>query len=587
MVSLAQNSSRRGGLALLAPVILALVLAACGESDHNKIPLATIGDETITLGQFERKMNSMNPNNLPADINTDSGKRDFLDAMINKRVMEKKGRELGYGEDEGTQKTLNLIEENMALRLMKSELVKDSREITEDEMKAYYKNFCRILLISYMVFDTEEEAQKARNLVTGGEMWADVAGRLDAGDPGPSGNWTANLRYGTVPDDVEKTAFELKPHELSQPIENPAGYFLIRLEGEVPDTKVPSYDQMKDKIRQSVHNQALSLRSKAFAKEVFAKHNFKLNEDALKILFDSLPKDQPLLPVPPKEEWPNLDIERGDMGKVLMSWDDESWDLRRFYDYYKALAWLGRPRRDKRLGGLRNFVTQIASKAIMPVEARERGYFDRPEVQDEVRARRQQLIITKIHNDLISPDVKVTDEQYQKYWDEHKQEYQKPPFREGVVVVNHDEAKVRAARKEATKNGDWSDLVEKYGEEGLMPKDNGAHCGPVAEININPRTPLLWQQSEIGEICDPMQLRDGTWGIGRLDVIHPPQKVELKDVFASVRAKLQSEVSEQIFQEKVGAWRKEYDVKTYPKNLAKADLKVQSGQTDAPAEGTS
>ncbi len=270
-----------------------------------------------------------------------------------------------------------------------------------------------------------------------------------------------------------------------------------------------------------------------------------------------------------------------------MSWDDESWDLRRFYDYYKALAWLGRPRRDKRLGGLRNFVEQIASKAIMPVEARTRGYFDRPEVQDEMRARRQQIIITKIHNELISPDVKVTDEQYQKYWDEHKQEYQKPPLREGVVIVNHDEAKVRAARKEATKMGDWSDLAEKYGEEGLMPEEKGAHFGPVAQININPRTPLLWQQSEIGEICDPMQLKDGTWGIGRLDLIHPSQKVELKDVFASVRAKLQSEASEKIFQEKVGAWRKEYDVKTYPKNLAKADLKVQSAQTDTSAEGTS
>ncbi len=239
MVSLAQNTSRRGGLVLLAPVILALVLAACGESDHNKIPLATIGDDTITLGQFERKVNSMNPSSLPVDINTDSGKRDFLDAMINKRVMERKGKELGYGEEESTQKTLKLIEENMALRLMKSDLVKDSHEITEDEMKAYYKNFCRILLISYMVFDTEEDAQKARNLVTGGERWSDVASRLDAGDPGPSGDWTASLRYGTVPDDVEKTAFALKSHELSQPIENAAGYFLIRLEGEAQDQKAP------------------------------------------------------------------------------------------------------------------------------------------------------------------------------------------------------------------------------------------------------------------------------------------------------------------------------------------------------------
>ena len=587
MVSLALHTPRRSGLALLAAILVPLVLSACGESDHDKIPLATIGDDTITLGQFERKVDSMNPQYLPANINTDEGKRDFLDAMINKRVMERKGTELGYGQDENTKKTLGLVQENMALRLMKSELVKDSREITEDEMQAYYKNFCRVLLISYMVFDTEKDAEAARNLVLGGEKWSDVAGRLDAGDPGPSGDWTANLRYGTVPDDVEKAAFALKQHELSQPIQNAAGYFLIRLEGETKDEKALPYDQMKDKIRQSVHDQALNLKSMTFAKEVFAKHNFKMNEDTLKILFDALPKDKPLLPVPPKEEWTDLNIKPGDMAKVLMTWDDESWDLRRFYDYYKALAWLGRPRRDKRLGGLRTFVKQIATKALMPVEARERGYYDRPEVQDEVRARRQQLIITKLHNELISPDVKPTDEQYQKYFEDHKQEFQKPPFREGVVLVNFDEAKIRAARKEATKDGDWSDLVAKYGEEDLMPKDKGAHFGPVAQVNVNPRTPLLWQQSKVGEICDPTQLRDGTWGIGRLDVIHPGEEVGLKDVFASVRAKVQAQISEKIFKEKVGAWRKEYDVKSYPENLKKAVLKVPSANSDAQKAETS
>ncbi|HKI83343.1 MAG TPA: peptidyl-prolyl cis-trans isomerase [Candidatus Krumholzibacteria bacterium] len=587
MVSLVSHTSRRGRLALFLPIFLALFLAACGSTDHEKIPLAKIGDDTITLAQFERKVDSMNPKYLPDDIMTKQGKLDYLDAMINKRVMERKGDELGYAEDPSMKQTLELIRQNAAMRLMKSELVKDTSEVTPEEMQAYYKNFCRVLLISYMVFDTEEEAEKARNLVLGGERWADVAGRMDSGDPGPSGDWTASLRYGTVPDDVEQAAFELKPHELSQPIHNAAGYFLIRLEGETKDQKVLPFDQMKDKIRQSVHDQAMNLATIKFNEEVLSKHNFKLNEDVLTILYHALPKDKPVLPVPPKEEWPDLNIQPGDMNKVLMSWDGDSWDLRRFYDYYKATAWLGRPRRDKRLGGLRSFVTQIASKAIMPIEAKERGFYDRPEINDLVRSRKQQMIVTKLHHDLISPDVKPTDEQYQKYWDEHKEEYQKPPFHEGVVLVNHDEAKIRSARKEATKQGDWSDLVEKYGEESLMPKDKGAHFGPVAQVNINPRTPLLWQQKEIGEICDPMQLSDGTWGIGRLDKIQPAQEVALKDVFANVRQKVEAEVSEQIFQEKVGAWRKEYGVKTFPENLKQAVLKPKTASGAASGEEVS
>jgi len=515
---------------------------------------------------------------------TKQGKLDFLDAMINRRVMERKGEELGYAENPGMKQTLELIRANAAMRLMRLELVKGKSEITPEEMRAYYKNFCRILRISYMVFDTKEEAEKARNLVLGGEMWENVAAGMESGDPGPGGNWTASLRYGTVPDDVEQAAFALKPHELSQPIRNAAGYFLIRLDGEEKDDKVLPFDQMKDKIRQSVHDQALNLASMKFNDEVLDKHKFKLNEDVLKILFDALPMDKPLLPVPPKEEWPDLKIKPGDMNKVLMSWDTDSWDLRRYYDYYKATAWLGRPRRDKRLGGLRSSLIDIASKAIMPIEAKERGYYDRPKVNDLVRVRKQQMIVNKLHEDLISPDVKPTDEQYQNYWEEHKKEFQKPPSHEGVVIVNHDEAKIRAARKEATKTGDWSDLVEKYGEASLMPKDQGAHCGPFTEANSDPRTPLLWQQKEVGEICDPMQLSDGTWGIGRLDKIRPAEDVSFKDAFAQVRAKVESQVSEKIFQEKVGAWRKEYGVETFPENLKKAVLKPQTAEGAASKE---
>jgi len=344
---------------------------------------------------------------------------------------------------------------------------------------------------------------------------------------------------------------------------------------------------MKDKIRQSVHDQALNLAAMKFNDEVLKKHNFKLNEDVLKILFDALPEDKPLIPTPPKDEWPDLNIKPGDMNKVLMSWDADSWDLRRYYDFYKATAWLGRPRRDKRLGGLRSSLIQIASRAIMPIEAKERGYEDRTEVKDLVRFREQQMIVNKIHDDLISPDVKPTDEQCQKYWEEHKQEYQIPARHEGVVVVNHDEAKIRAARKEATKKGDWSDLVEKYGEESLMPRDLGAHCGPASETNSSPRTPLIWQQKEIGEICDPMQLSDGTWGIGRLDKIIPAKDVSLQDAFTNVRAKVESEVSEKVFQEKVGAWRKEYGVKTFPENLKKAVLKPKTASGAEPAEKVS
>jgi foldase protein PrsA len=588
MGSLKQYSSRGGQAALLLSAVVLLVLSACGKKDTSKLPLAKIGDEVITLGQFEDKANSMDPSKLPRDIDAQSGKLDLLNAMINKKVMLAKGKQLGYGQDEQTKESLKSLEDYAAVSLMKSDLVKELGEITEDQIQAYYNNLQRVLEISYMLFDHEEEALKARKLVLGQEKWATVAARMKAGDPGPSGNWTASLRYGTVPDDVEKAAFSLSVGQVSEPIENVSGYFLIRLEGERKDTAVPPLEKMRNKVKKSIRDQQITLKTADFVLQVLAKHHFKLNEESLQIVYDALPKDKELVPVPPKAEWPSLEIAPTDMDRVLMSWDEDSWDLRRFYDYYDATSWLGRPRRERRLGGLRRFIKQIAIDRLMPVEARARGYYDRPEVKDQMKERMEEVIVYKIHSDLIVPDVKVTNDDLNQYWEKHKAEYQKPEMHEGSVIVNHDEAAIQAAYKEAMAHGDWEKLVKRHGEPKLMPQGGNTHYGPAGKESTDVLSPLVWQQKNVGEICKPMQLKGGIWGIGRLDAVHPPQEVKLADVTAAVRKKAEDEQAEKIFQQKVGAWRDEMKVQTFPENLAKAHLDVSPAtKTEAPATATS
>ncbi len=570
-------------------VSLLVLLAACGGKDKSKIPVAKVGDHTITLDYFERKMNSMKPETLPPDIATLEGKKKLLETMIDKEVMAIKAEQLGYGEDQAIGDAMQKIAEFQAVKLMKDDAIKDLTFVSNEEAQEYYQNLKRVLQISFMLFDHREEAEEARKLVMGGEKWTDVATRFNAGDPGPTGNWTMQLHYGTIVDDVEKPIFALQVGEVSQPIESVYGYFLIRLDGETVDRRVPAFEDLQDKIVKSIFDRNVALKQVELINEVLDKYHFQLDEDALQIAYDGLPPDKDLVPVPPKEEWGHLDIKPADMDKLLMSWDgangeeDEVWTLKRFYDYYDATPWLGRPRRESRLGGLRRHLKEIAIRQLMPIEARARGYFDRPEVLDEVRERRQQAMVSQLHKELISDNVKPTEQDIDEYWAQNKEEYKEPVTHEGVVLVSADSAAVAKAYRLAKQGKAWADLVKRFADAKAMPKGDDGHFGPVGEKNTAIYTRLLWAQQNEGEICEPMHLSNGLWGFGRLDVIHPERQPELSEVALRVKKAVEAELSERLFQQKMKEWRSEIPVETFPKNLEKAVYQPARPAGAAPA----
>ena len=99
--------------ALLRSLVVLTVLAAfagCSKKDKSEIAVAKVNDTVISLEYFERKMNTIPPEELPADIAVQSGREELLETMIKKEVMVLKAMELGLDEDG----TVNEQAENIA-----------------------------------------------------------------------------------------------------------------------------------------------------------------------------------------------------------------------------------------------------------------------------------------------------------------------------------------------------------------------------------------------------------------------------------------------------------------------------------------
>lgn len=555
----------------LALVALVLVAAStgCGKRDKSEIVVAEVGPRKIMLDYFERKMNTMDPQFVPSDIDTQEGREKLLDVMINKEVMALKAEELGMAADGQADQQAEQVAMFTAVSRMRAEVTASAQNPTETEILDYYEKLPRKLTVSYMLFDHEQQAVEARKLVEGGELWRSVAERLQAGDPGPSKDYTLVMRYGTVADDVEAAVFDLPIGTVSQPLDSIYGWFLIRVD-DITLERVQPLDTLRDKIRESVIKQNSALAVKKFIEEVFDEYEFFLDEEVVQLVFDALPEDVPLSPPPSPSDLEPLQVRPADLDRVLMSYRGEVWTVRRFADFYDQSSPFGRPRRERRLGNLRRFLKEQAVRDLMPVAARDRGFMEDPEVQDEFKMRREQAIVTRLHSELIANEVKVSPEEVDAFWADHAHEYFRPEAREVLAVIASSESDAMSAALDAQGGVPWPEIVEKY----CIPSDVKNQGGAVTGLAIDSPSPLAehaFRLEKEGDLAMPVEIGPDQWLVMRLVKITPEQEPQLEEMRVAVGRRVQSIKEEELFQQKVAEWRSAYPVKVHGAQLMKAE----------------
>lgn len=537
-----------------------LLLSACGEKDKSEVVVATVGDHEVTLDYFERKMNSFPEEAAPVDFLTRAGREEFLDTIINKEVMAIKAEELGMDSDGEAGEAAQAMARLKAVEQMHADVVAPYQEPTEDELYEYYENFGRVLTVSYMLFDTVEEAEKARGLVVGGENWQDVAARLDAGDPGPTDDWVLEMRYGTIADDLEAKVFELPVGEVSEPLDSIYGYFLIRVDSQKMK-RLPPFEKMRESVRQSVIKQNSALAVNRFILDQFDAYGFEINEDVLQLVFDALPPDPPLSDPPSRDELSPLQLDPQDLDKVLMTYGDEVWTVRRYSDLYEQSSVFGRPRRENRVGGFRRALKEIAMRELMPVVAQDKGYMEDPLVRDEFKLRREQRMVRRLYEEVVAGTVKVTPEEVREYWENNREEFVKPERRKVKAVVAETEAEALQAQVAAQQGTPWEEIVEEYCIESRLKEQKG-DLGEITEEAEGPIEEQAFRMGGAGDVCYPFEVGPDQWAVVKVVEVTPRDEPTFEEVRLRIGRMIEADKEEVAFQERVAEWKKDIPIET-------------------------
>jgi foldase protein PrsA len=546
-----------------------LAFAACGKKDKSEIAVAQVEDTVITLEYFERKMNTIPAEELPADIAVQSGREELLETMIKKEVMVLKAIELGMDEDGQVDEQARRIANLGAVTKMRNDIATVGQTVTEEEIQAYYEMLPRKLMVSYMLFNFVDDAREARALVEGGEDWVATAKRYNAGAPGRNDNFTMPIAYGTVTDDFERAVFALPVGAISQPIESPYGYFVIRID-DITMERIQPLDNIRDKVVASVKQQKESLALTDFVNEVFEEYELYINDEALAVVYEGIPEDLPLTPpYPTPDELEPLNVDSEWLDTTLMSFAEEVWTVRRYEDFFENSSIFGRPRREAQVGGLRRSLKEIAIRELMDQVAIDRGYGEDPDVRDEYRTRREQMMVTRLNEELVSDQVRISPEELEVWWEENKEDFRRPEMRDVLAIICEAESDCLSAEIDLAGGATWEEIVEKYCVESDIKQQKG-QVGVMSANASSAIKHIVFGMEETDVLSAPEELGDGRWAMVKVLDIRPTHVPELSEIRTQVGARMRGIREDALFDSLIESWMVEYEITRYPERLGDA-----------------
>ena len=253
--------------------------------------LAKVDDVTITVGEFQDRINQQSPY-VRARYTSMERKKEFLDNLVRFEVLAKEAQRRGLEKDPEVVRTMKQV---MIQKLLKDQFDKQRMEdISDDECKKFYDAHPEmynkpeeVRVSSILVKDSATakkvmndprikgvDNQQFRNLVA--EYSQDLATKDRGGD----------LRYfdaktKDVPKPIVDAAFALQNiGDVSPPVRTEQGVVILKLTGR-RKALVRTFDEVKQQIRNQIYRDKRQEAMETFVKNLRDKANVKIDESKL------------------------------------------------------------------------------------------------------------------------------------------------------------------------------------------------------------------------------------------------------------------------------------------------------------------
>jgi peptidyl-prolyl cis-trans isomerase C len=283
---------------LLCALLVIPVIAGCSNQQSNGPVVATVGDEKITLSEFNKELDKI-PMNMKMLVATESGKKNYLDKLIMKRLLLEEAKKKKIESDKTFQERLADIKDQLLIEtLLKKEISTDVK-LTDKDLKDYYdknkENFKRGKEINtrHILVKSESEAKQILGRLQKGENFVELAKQYSI-EPNAkvTGGEIGYHPKGSLVPEYEDAAFKLsKVGQTSGIVKTQFGYHIIRLEGVKPPAYVP-FDEVKEFIKQRLTQEKQGETLQRYLDQLKKESKITINESLLKSDKENKPEKQ-------------------------------------------------------------------------------------------------------------------------------------------------------------------------------------------------------------------------------------------------------------------------------------------------------
>ena len=470
-------------LSLIVFAILMVYISGCGLSEDT---VAKVGNQKITVEEFKKELAKRYPNRESYTDVDSSAKYSLLNRMIDSKRKLAAAYDQGLDNDDIVLLEVRRQKEKMLMNKYYEKMIVD-KMISEDDIREAFDKQKEEVKASHILIGysgargsrakrSKDEALKlARELSKRAKAGEDFVGLVKqySDDPSAKRN-NGDLGYftwGRMVPEFQKAAFAMKVGEISDPVETPYGFHIIKLEDrrENKNFKGKDFEKETFNIKRKLYfarQEEGRVRWDSLRSQLKKKYDYKLLRDNLKDLTAKLKEKG-------KERLLNPeDLSDEEKATLLATWDGGEFTLADLLEEYKDSFSRLRPALVEYVR-LAPEVENINIKNFMVAEAEKMGLGDDEEIEKQLAMIKERRMLAVLQDREINDKVAPTEEDIKNYFEENKEEFTYPPKIQIWEIFVKDENLAKKIYKWAKAGRNFEQLAEKYTEDKAYKKKKG------------------------------------------------------------------------------------------------------------------
>ena len=586
----------------------ALLAGACNKGQGpsaakgtKSATVARINGQPVTQSYFEQRLEKMDRRFLPDTLDM-AGRRKFLDFIINKELMAQKAEELKYGEDPRVVSAMQTYGDNLASQEAIEQICKGKLDVTEPEVDDFFAKKHNKILAKHVLVKTRRQAEEVRKQGVAGTEFDTLVTRfsdvprqdVNTGEALPVQQRATfgEVQFGEAIPTVEDAVFGTKIGDLSLPVETGYGWHIFKPISASTISLTPPDADGRDRLKKQIQMRRKRTLTEAYWNEISKAHGFEIEDDAVAIVYGKLPKDvnPEERPDPKTEVKPVLAFTPQERDQKLFVLDGKPHTIGEFSDRYDATTWFERPKRTTGGLGVKYWIRDRWTKSLQLERARKDGVYDLPQVADEVKLRREQMMVTLLHQNLIDTQApEPTEAEVKEFYEKHKDVYIEKEKRRVNIIYNAQERVVQRATEEIKAGANFTEVAVRYDEGATKPEDVLSAAFTDDNQQFAEIAPQTFALKKVGDHTEPFKT-NSFWVMVQLADVQPPRTLPLEEIKTSVVEDIKTQWDENKLNELLAEWKKNAKIDVDEAVLAKAEVRRSDvfvpGRAAAPATGS-